>query len=43
MKHLPITNEEKKRKHILENMLYFVELDKKYIEILNHHFLFRKV
>ena len=42
MKHLPITNEEKKRKHILENMLYFVELDKKYIEILKDIFCSEK-
>ena len=28
---IPIKNKEKRIKHILENMLYFVELDEKYI------------
>jgi len=34
MENIPIKNEEERRKHILENMLYFVELDLKYIELL---------
>ena len=34
MDNIPIKNDEERRKHILENMLYFVELDLKYIELL---------
>ena len=39
MKNLPIKNIDDKRKHILENMLYFIELDEKYIEILKSIFI----
>jgi len=38
MKSLPIENEEMKRKHIIENMLFFVELNKNYIDILKNIF-----
>ena len=39
MKNLPIKNIDDRRKHILENMLYFIELDEKYIEILKSIFI----
>ncbi len=42
MKHLPIDNEEDKRKHILENMLYFIEIKKEYIDIIKHIFCINK-
>ncbi len=38
MDNIPIKNKEKRRKHILENMLYFVELDNKYVEIIKKIF-----
>lgn len=38
MKNIPIKEEEKRRKHILENMLYFVELNENYITILKQIF-----
>lgn len=34
-----IKNEEKRRKHIIENMLYFVEFDKDYLNILKEIFI----
>ena len=38
MKYLPIENVEGRRKHIIENMLFFVELDENYIKILKQLF-----
>jgi len=42
MKNLPINNEEDKRRHIIENMLYFVELNETYINILKNIFCYEK-
>ena len=39
MNNLPITDINDRRKHILENMLYFIELDTKYMEILKDIFI----
>ncbi len=38
MDNIPIVNEEKRRKHILENMLYFVELNEEYVEYIKYFF-----
>ena len=38
MKSLPIQSEEKRRKHIIENMLYFAEINYEYINILKKIF-----
>ena len=37
-----IKGEEKRRKHIIENMLYFVEFDEDYLNILKEIFLYKK-
>ena len=37
-----IKEEEKRRKHIIENMLYFVEFDEDYVNILKEIFLYKK-
>jgi len=38
MDNIPIENEEKRRKHIIENMLYFVELKEDYVEYIKYIF-----
>ena len=38
MKNIPIKNEEKRRKHILEKMLYFAEIKEDYVGIIKHIF-----
>jgi len=42
MEHIPIKNEEKRRKHILENMIYFAEIKEEYIQIIKHIFCSNK-
>lgn len=42
MKSIPIKDTEKRRKHILENMLYFVEIKSQYISIIKEIFCFGK-
>ncbi len=42
MNNLPIKDSEKCRKHILENMFYFIELNTDYINILKSIFLYDK-
>ena len=38
MKHLPIKTSEDRRKHILESMLYFVEIKPDYVDTIQHIF-----